>query len=77
MKKLTLKKEVIERLDASRLTSIIGGGNGDPDTTTVIGDSGGTNCKSHCDFCPQPTVATKTILETQTCQSCKSCNSCN
>lgn len=27
MKKLTLKKEVIERLDASRLTSIVGGGN--------------------------------------------------
>lgn len=74
MKKLTLKKEVIERLDASRLTSIVGGGN---DTTTVIGDSGGSNCKSYCNFCPKPTVTTRTILETQTCKSCQTCDSCN
>lgn len=58
MKKLTLKKEIIEYLDAHNLGSLIGG----QETTAVCGDSAGTIC----DFCtgkikPDLTTYVKTL----------------
>lgn len=46
MKKLQLKREVVEILDNSMLKSINGGGD------TVTGDSGGSLCISQCRSCP-------------------------
>lgn len=66
MKKLQLKKDVIQNLDMQKLR-----GGGDTDVPTIIiGDSGGTNCGT-CGVCPTKRV---------TCFSCqKSCvgNTCD
>ena len=51
MKKLRLKKEIIQNLD---MLKIRGGDN--TATCTVIGDSGGTNCGS-CTTCPTRQIA--------------------
>lgn len=61
MKKLQLKKEVVERLKSEK---VLGGGQ-----TTTYGDSGGTLCHS-CNFCPEPTVISKTIKESDGCTTC-------
>lgn len=69
MKKLQLKKDVIERLD-NEMKFVKGGGD------TVFGDSGGTlciscracvtaTCQSYCNICPEPTP-------TRTMDNCKS-----
>lgn len=44
MKKIQLKQDVVERLDAGRTQQLKGG-------DTVTGDSGGTNCGT-CGACP-------------------------
>lgn len=69
MKKLQLKKDVIERLD-NKMKFVKGGGD-----TTVYGDSGGTlcascngcvtkTCQTFCEKCPEPTpIETKDDLK--------------
>lgn len=61
MKKLQLKKEVIERLESEKTKSILGGA-----ATTTYGDSGGTLCHS-CGFCPTPTLTTERPKESEGC----------
>ena len=57
MKKLRLKKEIIQNLD---MLKIRGGDN--TATCTVIGDSGGTNCGS-CTTCPTRQIVCPTRQE--------------
>lgn len=57
MKKLRLKREVVEHLKSE---NVLGG-----DRTTTYGDSGGTLCHS-CNFCPD-TVLTKPIKISEGC----------
>lgn len=53
MKKLQLKKEIVQDLDMLKIR-----GGDDTTTRTITGDSGGTNCGSCGGLCPSRDVAT-------------------
>ena len=54
MKKLQLKKEIVQDLDMLKIR----GGDDTTTTRTIIGDSGGTNCGSCGGVCPTENRAT-------------------
>lgn len=61
MKRFQLKKEVITRLESEKSKMVFAGGQ-----TTTYGDSGGSLCNS-CGFCPELTIISKTIKESDGC----------